>query len=342
METRTNYVVVGGVILVLVFGLIAFVIWVVRGDIETERDSYHVYFTGSVSGLSKVSEVRYRGVPIGSVTDIRIDPENVERVRVTIAVAGGTPIKEDSVASVEPQGITGVSFVQISGGTQESPQLKAKRGEKFPVIQSKPGQLEALFADAPELVNRIMVLVAQVSELFDEKNRQAIAGTLDNLETLTATLVDKSDQIGQFMDNASAAAVELRAASSEINGLTQELRGDLDHLSQSADETLITARGALNTIGDETASLGGDVRLLVTDLRGTAASMTATSDEIRAMITENRQPLNDFSAEGLYEFARLINEMRTLVASLSRIAEQVEADPSGFLFGDRRQGFEAQ
>lgn len=341
METRTNYIVVGGALLVLVFGLIGFVIWVVKGDIESERDSYYVYFTGSVSGLSKVSDVRYRGVPIGSVTDIRIDPQNVERVRVTIAVAGGTPIKEDSVASVEPQGITGVSFVQITGGTQESRRLKAKPGEKYPVLRSKPGQLETLFADAPELVNRIMVLVAQVSQLFDEQNRQAIAGTLSNIQTLTTTLADKSDQIGQFMDNASAAAVELRAASAEINGLTRELRGDLDHLSESADETLITARGALNTIGDETATLGGDMQQLVADLRGTAASLTATSDEFRGLVADNRRPIADFSSEGLYEFARLITEMRTLVASLSRIAEQVEADPSGFLFGDHKQGYQA-
>ena len=122
---------VGAFVLLLVAGLVAFIIWAVKADVDAKHTYYHVYFTGSVSGLSKVSEVRYRGVPIGTVTDIRIDPENVERVRVTVDVSGETQIKEDSVASIEMQGITGVALVQISGGRQSTPNLEAQDGEKI-------------------------------------------------------------------------------------------------------------------------------------------------------------------------------------------------------------------
>ena len=115
----------GSLVLLLVAGLVAFIIWAVKADVDAKHTYYHVYFTGSVSGLSKVSEVRYRGVPIGTVTDIRIDAENVERVQVTLDVSGETLIKEDSVASIEMQGITGVALVQISGGRQDSADLTA-------------------------------------------------------------------------------------------------------------------------------------------------------------------------------------------------------------------------
>ena len=101
METRTNHLLVGTFVLLLVAGLVAFIIWAVKADADPKVTDYHVYFAGSVSGLSNVNEVRYRGVPIGTVTDIRIDPEKVERVRVTLDVSGDTPIKEDSIASIE-------------------------------------------------------------------------------------------------------------------------------------------------------------------------------------------------------------------------------------------------
>ena len=335
METRTNHLLVGTFVLLLVAGLVAFIIWAVKADVDAKVTNYHVYFAGSVSGLSNVSEVRYRGVPIGTVTDIRVDPDNVERIRVTLDVSGDTPIKEDSVASIEMQGITGVALVQISGGRQTSPDLKAKPGEKYPVIQSKRSSLEKLFTDAPELINRILTLVEAVTRLFDEKNVQAIGDTLANTEKMTASLAASAKKLDAFLLDASGTAAELRAT-------VKELRGDLAHLTANADATLISARATLDTIGDETAALGGDARALIADLRGSAKSLTAMSGEIQGLVADSRSPLADFTAEGLYEFARLITEMRTLVASLSRIADGLESDPAGYLFGGSEEGFNAE
>lgn len=335
METRTNHLVVGSFVLLLVAGLVAFIIWAVKADVDAQHTNYHVYFAGSVSGLSKVSEVRYRGVPIGTVTDIRIDPENVERVRVTLDVSGETPIKEDSIASIEMQGITGVAIVQISGGLQDSPGLTAQPGELYPVIRSKRSSLEKLFTDTPELINRILVLVETVTKIFNEKNIAAISGIIANTEIMTASFTKSAEKLDGFLTDASAAAAELRAT-------VQELRGDLASLSANADATLISARATLDTLGDETAALGGDARALIADLRGSARSLSAMTDEIQGLVAENRAPLADFTSEGLYEFARLISEMRTLMASLTRIANDLESDPSGYLFGDTEEGFKTE
>jgi phospholipid/cholesterol/gamma-HCH transport system substrate-binding protein len=324
METRTNHVVVGASVIALIAGLVAFIIWAVKADVDKDFDHYHIYFRDSVSGLSTVSQVRYRGVPIGSVTDIRIDPENVELVRVTLEVESGTPIKEDSVATVELQGITGVSIVQISGGSRASPLLAAAPGEPYPVIASKKSRLDALFTDTPQLVNRIMVLVESMTELLDERNRAAIGTTLANVEALTGRLVESSGKIDRFLDNASGTAVELEAAATELNGLARDAREDLAQLTDSTDATMVSARQTMET------------------MNGAAQSITRTSDEIHALVAEARTPLNDFTREGLYETTRLIGEMRTLVAAMSRVLEQLESDPSGFLFGDSQQGYQPE
>ena len=93
--------------------------------IDREVDPYQIAFAGSVTGLQQGSQVRYRGVPVGRVADIRIDPQRVEWVLVTIEVERGTPIRQDTVASLEMQGVTGIAFVQLQGGTQASPPLVA-------------------------------------------------------------------------------------------------------------------------------------------------------------------------------------------------------------------------
>ena len=225
--------------------------------------------------------------------------------------------------------------MQISGGRQSSADLKAQPGEKYPVIQSKRSSLEKLFTDTPELINRILILVETVTRLFDEKNIQAIGDTLANTEKITATLADSAEKIDAFLLDASGTAEELRAT-------VRELRGDLAHLMANADATLISARATLDTISDETAALGGDARALIADLRGSARSLSSMSEEIQGLVADSRTPLSDFTAEGLYEFARLITEMRTLVASLTSIADGLECDPTGYLFGNTEEGFKTE
>ena len=115
-------------------GAFGFVLWLAKLDIDREFQSYHIYFEGSVSGLSLGSDVLYRDIPVGTVTEILIDPEDPGRVLVAVDLASTTPIRQDSIATLEVQGITGVSLIQIGGGGHDSPVLQAEPGAAFPVI----------------------------------------------------------------------------------------------------------------------------------------------------------------------------------------------------------------
>ena len=138
METRASYVAVGAFVLALAVGAIVFVIWLARFQGQLEYAYYDILFPGSVTGLQVDGTVRYRGITVGRVYDIRIDEENTELVRVTIEVQQGTPVKEDSVASLEIQGITGVAYVLLSGGSNDSPRLPETSEAPYPLIASKP------------------------------------------------------------------------------------------------------------------------------------------------------------------------------------------------------------
>ena len=137
METHSNNFLVGAFVLVLLISFGLFGAWVARMHFETKSDEYYVDFPGSVSGIAPGSAVRYRGIPIGTVSDIKLDPVNIEHIRVTVELQPGTPIKSDAVASLEIQGLTGGAFVQISGGTQDAPLLK-KDESKVPKFQGDP------------------------------------------------------------------------------------------------------------------------------------------------------------------------------------------------------------
>ncbi len=126
METRASYTLVGTFVLILMLGLAGFVIWLAKFSSDVKYDDYQIFFAGSVTGLSADATVRYRGIPVGSVTGIEIAPDNIDQVRVTIQVDATTPVRTDTVASIEMQGITGVAYIQLAGASDTSPPLEAQ------------------------------------------------------------------------------------------------------------------------------------------------------------------------------------------------------------------------
>jgi phospholipid/cholesterol/gamma-HCH transport system substrate-binding protein len=322
MEPRAHHLVVGIFVLAgIVFGAILAVFFA-RLQLDRQFDRYQIYFKDSVSGLSKASEVRYNGVPIGTVTDIRLDPADPQRVIVTIEVTGGTPIKEDSFAQLEAQGITGLAYVAIAGGSATSGRLRLQPGQKIPVIASRSSALQELFTGAPELLSKVMTLLNEAQGLITQENLKSVAGILSNVERATAAAAGRAE----------AVATEVEQASGEFRKAASGAAKMVESLSSQSSETLGVLR---QTLGAATGVLETDLRKTLAEAEKTAAAIGKASQDIGAVAAENRGPLNDFSAEGLYEFARLITEARQLVSALSRLSEQMEADPARFLFGDK-------
>ena len=339
METNANHVAVGSFVLLAMAGLIGFVLWLGKAEIDREFDAYNIYFTGSVSGLSVASQVRYRGVPVGTVIAIRIDPDNSEQVQVTIEVTKGTPIKEDAVASLEMRGITGLVDVQIGGGSKHSARLEATAGKALPVIASTPSKLEELFEDVPNLLASATVLLDQALLLLSDANLTAMTTSLANVQSLTNDFAETAKDLKVLSGEVTATAASIRGTAAEVNTLVGDIGMRLPGLLDDVSITLVAAESTLNTVGGSAEALSGAAEMTLTQVREAAANLALTAEQLQLMVAENRPAFRDFSSEGLYELSRFMVEARALVASLSRVSDRFESDPARFMFGDSAQGY---
>lgn len=329
MENRANYTLVGGFVLGVMLVGLAFVVWLARFELKEDRTLYYIYFRGSVAGLAEGSTVRLRGVPVGTVSAIAIDAKNVELIEVTVAIKPGTPIKTDTVASLAAQGITGLAYVNLTGGSNAAPPLLPREGKRRATIPSVPSPLEKLFDEAPNVIANASAVAAQTAQLLSEENIARIGRILGHVETLSASLAAQRDQIAPL-------AGEARIAIETVQWLALDARDALGRLE----------RELVGTLGD-TRTLVRDTDRLVTGLQPAAGDVRQGAQNVARMTTEletalrgSGGPLRGFIDGGLYEFSQFVTEARQLVASLQRLSLQMERDPARFLFGDQTRGFE--
>jgi phospholipid/cholesterol/gamma-HCH transport system substrate-binding protein len=342
METRASYLLVGTFVLAFAVGIVVFVIWLAKFQFDTEFARFDIQFKSSVTGLRLAAPVRYSGVRVGEVIEISLVPDRPDEVRVTIETDAKTPVRADTVATLELEGLTGGLAILLIGKSPEAPPLEAAAGQRYPVIASEASTLQQVIEGAPELVQKVDLLLARAIDLLKAENRVSLSNTLANIDTFTTTLKDHSGEIGALIQNAGATMENVRKATANLEALAENLNASATQLVTRADTTLASIDGMANGIARAVEDSAGDAQALIRDLRGTAQSLRKTSDEAHAMIAENREPLSDFTSTGLTEFTGLLIEMRDLVVALNRVTTEIQRDPARFLFGDRQQGYEVR
>ena len=293
METNARYMLVGAFVLLLTLGAVFFVIWMGKAELTTNTRFYDIYFQGSVTGLKNGAQVLYRGVPIGSVSSIAINPQEMEYILVRVSIDKTVPLYEDSVASLEMQGITGIAFVQIKGGNPESSLLKIKDGNKYPIILSKPSKLEEIFDAAPKLIKNVNNLSHNLNSLISGDNQKNVTLIIDNIQTITHTLSEQSQTFENLIKNANIAFENL-----------QDMSERYKILADTVEKHLVP-----------------------------------TLEITHGFLMDNREPLNVFLNSGLYEFSSTLSELKRTLASINRVAQEIERDPLTFLLGITDEGY---
>jgi phospholipid/cholesterol/gamma-HCH transport system substrate-binding protein len=263
METKANYVAVGAFVLACVIGLVVTIMWLAGVQYAQEYSYYEANFKGPVTGLGKGTVTRYNGIDVGRIADLHFDPNDPQSVIVLLQVQPGLNIREDSIASIDSQGLTGGAYVEISGGTAKSHLLTAKPGQKYPIIRTKQSGLLQLEQSAPEVVAKLNVAATRINDLLNDNNRRAIAHVLANLDETTEIIARHSADIDGILKNTNEATANLNKASAN-------LQPTLDHV-----DLTVTKFGKVATDADafingdglaQLSSLIGDLRRLVTNL----------------------------------------------------------------------------
>jgi phospholipid/cholesterol/gamma-HCH transport system substrate-binding protein len=279
MEAKVNFAAVGAFVLLLGAALIAGVLWLSSDrSYRKAYDVYVVYMNESVSGLSLDAPVRYRGVAVGAVRKIALAPANIEQVELTLDIERGTPVKEDTVAVLRTQGLTGIAHVELSGGSQESPTLRARADEPYPVIQAGPSLMVRLDAAVSSLLASLDRSSESLNALLAEDNRRSLRATLSNLETLSRTLAARAKTI----DTGVAAAAQTMENTAQLTERLQKSAAAVEHMANQGAQA-----------GTATAETMEEARALVVELRELTASLKRLSGDLEknpAMLIQGRPP----------------------------------------------------
>lgn len=309
METRANYALIGAFVLIAAFAIAGFVMWLGQSQFRQDFKVYDIVFEGPVS-LEEGSAVRYIGIKVGEVSTVRIDRADPSKVRARIRIDRETPIKQDSTASIQLAGITGITFIQLTAGTGKS--LEARAGEPVPVIRAERTQLDQLFSGGAEVLGNANRAIQRVNLILTDENIDALSTSLRNIETISTKLAAQDG----LVDQASATLADMSSASNRFEAA-----------SASLEKVGTTADARIAAFADQMDVLVGDVRSVAQSARDTISTsnraVSAAADAIEGPATEAIQD------------ARLASQdLRVLINRLDRIAREVEQNPQGFVVGD--------
>jgi phospholipid/cholesterol/gamma-HCH transport system substrate-binding protein len=307
METRSNHVLVGSVVLAMLVGLLVFTVWL-AGLSGKKTDCYDIYFAQGVGGLNEGSTVSFSGVPVGQIKQISLLPERPEFVWVRIDVNDQTPVLQGTTAQIKGVGFTGVSEIQLSGAVKDAAPLTQVGPQGCPVIPSSSGGLGALLNSAPELIERIQRLTERLTELLSDKNQNAISDILENVDKTTKVLAERAPDIADTLQEAQVAARNAGIAAQRVAELAQSTNSLVNEQGKPAAE----------------------------DLRKAIASVQKAADNLDAMVSDARPGVQNFSKSTLPEANRLVRDLRELTVSLKGVADRVDQGGIGGTLGPEK------
>lgn len=346
METRANFVVIGAFALAGFLGILGFLLWFAQYELDQQFDYYDVRFT-TVSGLSRASDVRFAGLPVGQVVDVRLSPDGDGTVLVRLEVAGDTPVRADSVATIESQGVTGVSYVGISAGAPDAPLLHGADTAGIPEIESGRSVLQTLTEDAPEIVSEALAVMQRVSDILSEENEQKVQDILDNLAQSSEGLSQALDDFAVVSNTIATASVDIAGFAEELEPTVDAVEGTLANVDATLESFTRLSERVITSldVGDATLSsarvamdaaevfMTGDLPVIIQDLTETTLYLR---DQTQVLVTDARSMLAEFTRTGEAATARLTEAQATLqttdtaIARLSETLENIDSAAIAF------------
>ena len=298
METRANYVLIGGFTLLASIFLLLFALWAAKFSSDRNWREYQVVFSEAVTGLTEGGSVQYNGISVGTVDKLSLVPDDARKVVALLKLKADTPVKVDTRAKLSQQGITGVPFILLSGGSPQAAPLEPGPNDEIPIIRTEPSALQNIADTANRLVERM-------DHLLSEENIRRISATLDNLEQATGSIAGQKEDIAALIVNAREVTDGLKLTVGKANGVID-----------GVDRNLIARLPAL-----------------MDRIDSTAAKLDSTAGNANALIAENRPAINSFANDGLAQLGPTLAELRRLIRDLRNLSDRLEDRPASYILG---------
>jgi len=305
METKAHHVLIGAFTLVVIAAAVVFALWLARTSVNRQYHYYDIVFTESVTGLSKGGAVQYNGIQVGEVSQLKLDPRDPRKVVARVRLAADTPVKMDTRAKLGLLGLTGVAFIQLTGGKPESAPLLPTPDNPVPQIPSESSALSQLLNSGADIVTSLNGILAKADSLLSQENIDRINRTLAHLDQTMGAVADERDDIRTLLQQATAASKELNETLHSTNAL----------VNNQGKATLDSARAAL-------------------------ASLQHTSETLDKLLAENRGSLQS-GLEGVSQLGPALRELRGTLRDIRGLTQKLQGNPAGYLLGrDRPQEFD--
>lgn len=300
MERDAHYAAVGIATVALAVALIIFSIWLARLSFNEEYDVYDIVFYGPVRGLSEGGEVHFNGIRVGLVTDLRLDQEKGDQVVARIRIDATTPVRVTSRAQLEPQGITGLNYIQITAGTEGSALLKTQYPNNVvPVIQSQPSPIAELLSGSGTVLAQTVDALNRINRVLSDENIRSFSVSVRNIEALSTELEARKGMFGELEQ----ALVRANAAMAEYQALGE------------------SARRLVETDGQQA----------VANMNRAAEQAVEAAESANRLIANLEGPVNDFAASGLPQLEEAIRGFDEATRSLEDLVEEVRTSPREFI-----------
>ena len=311
MERNANYALVGLASMILFIGLVVFVFWLARLQFNQEYDNYDILFTEPVRGVSEGGEVHFNGIKVGDVTKLALDRRDPSRVIARVRITSEAPIRVDSRATLEPQGVTGVNNIQITAGTPSKKLLKevTPAGE-VPVILSQRSTLSGLLEGGGTVLSRAIEALDRINRVLSDQNIRTLSASMSDVQAVTAELRARK----QIIADTQRALQSAEAAANEVTKLAANT----------------------NEIVDT------DGRRAIKDAADAAAEVKAAAADARSMISKLEGPTSDFATNGLPQLTSTITTLQETSESLQRLIDDINRSPREALLKPKTKEVEVQ
>ncbi len=300
MERDAHYAAVGIATVALLAAAVVFAMWLARLSFNEEYDVYDIVFYGPVRGLSEGGEVHFNGIRVGEVTDLNLDPQKGDQVIARIRVDATTPVRVTSRAQLEPQGITGLNYIQITAGNPQSAYLKEQYpANVVPVIQSQPSPIAELLSGSGTVLAQTVDALNRINRVLSDDNVRSFSTSLKNFESLSTELEARKgmlEQLEQALTKANSAVAEFEALA-------------------------VSSRGIIE----------GDGREAVANINAAAEEARAAVASINRTATNVEGPMNEFATTGLPQLQQSIQGLEDATRSLEGLIDEVRASPRDFI-----------